>query len=199
MDVYEAIINRRAIRRFKDTTVPYGILEKCVNAARLAPSARNRQLCEYIIVDDEQLLPEVFGSITAWAGETRTKGSPPIGRTPKAYIITLINARLESELGASRITVNYDVGLANENMILVSLEQGMGTCPILSFEENELRRVLNVPDHYEIALVLALGYPDESPVAEISTGSINYWTDDQGVRHVPKRRLEDILHRNKLS
>jgi len=198
MDVYEAIIRRRSIRRFKDTTVPYGILEKCVNAARLAPSARNRQLCEYIIVDNEQLLPKVFDSVTAWAGEVRTKGSSPIGHTPKAYIITLINAMLEAELGASKIAVNYDVGLANENMILVALEQGMGICPILSFEENELRRVLNVPDNYEIALVLALGYPDESPVAEISTGSINYWTDGQGVRHVPKRRLEDILHRNRF-
>ena len=56
--------------------------------------------------------------------------------------------------------------------------------------------MLNIPDNFEIALVLALGSPDESPVLEISNGSIEYWIDSQGTRHVPKRKLEDILHRN---
>lgn len=53
MNVCEAATSRRAIRRFKDIVLPYDVLEKCVNAARLAPSARNYQLCEYIIIDDE--------------------------------------------------------------------------------------------------------------------------------------------------
>ena len=68
MDVYKAATSRRSIRRFKDIAVPYEALEKCVNAARLAPSGLNRQLCEYLIIDDEQLLPGVFDGITRWVG-----------------------------------------------------------------------------------------------------------------------------------
>ncbi|MEE9583659.1 MAG: nitroreductase family protein, partial [Dehalococcoidales bacterium] len=63
MDVYETVIKRRSIREFKDTPVAYDVLEKCVNAARLAPTAANYQLCEYIVIDDEQLLPQVFDAV----------------------------------------------------------------------------------------------------------------------------------------
>jgi nitroreductase len=197
MDVYKAAISRRSIRRFKDIAVPYEALEKCVNAARLAPSGMNRQLCEYIIIDDEQLLPKVFDSITRWAGQPKPKGTL-LEHTPKAYIIILINSALEAELGGNQRLTIYDVGLAAENIILVALEQGLGSCPILGFERDELRQVLNIPESYDIALLVALGYPDERPVAEESTGSVERWVDDQGVRHVPKRKLENILHRNKF-
>jgi len=198
MDVHEAVMRRRSIRRFKEKPVPYDVLERCVDAGRLAPSARNRQLCEYVIVDDEQLLPKVFDGITTWAGQPKTKGGSSLGNTPKAYIITLINRPLEAEFDATRHVTTYDVGLSAENMILVALEQGVGTCPILAFEENEIKQALNIPDKYDVALVLALGYPDESPVPEVATDSVQYWVDSQGVRHVPKRKLEDITHRNRF-
>jgi nitroreductase len=192
MDVYQAAISRRSIKRFKDIPAPYDVLENCVNAARLAPSAKNRQLCEYIIIDDESLLPKVFDNVTIG-------GEPPPERMPKAYILTLINSNLEKELEGSRKTTIYGAGMAVENMILVALEQGIGSCPIAGFQENELKQMLNIPHHYDIALVLALGYPDENPVVEISAGSIQTWRDNQGIHHVPKRKLEDIRHRNKFS
>ena len=186
MNVYEATIKRRSVRQFKDTPVPYDTLEKCVDAARLAPTGRNLQLCEYIIVDDEQLLPEVDVNIRLRTGQIKAK----------AYIIALINSALEAEISRERRVTTYDVGLAVENILLVALEQGLGSCPILSFNDEGLRGILNVPDRYDLALVVAMGYPDESPVAETATDSVDFWTDDQGVRHVPKRKLEDVLHRN---
>lgn len=94
MDVYEAVTKRRSIREFKDIPVPYDVLEKCVNAARLAPSAMNCQLCEYIIVDDEKLLPQVFDTVVSWFGVPRPKDGWPPRRRPRAYIITLINVPL---------------------------------------------------------------------------------------------------------
>ncbi|HEY82534.1 MAG TPA: nitroreductase [Dehalococcoidia bacterium] len=198
MDTYQLAITRRTIREFKDTPVPYEILEKCVNAARLAPSAGNRQPLEHIIVDEARLLPQVFDAVAVWAGESRPKEGWPPGRRPKAYIVTLINAELEKELGAARRATLCDVGMAVENMILVAWAQGIGSCPVLSFREKDLKELLNIPDKYEVGMVLALGYPDESPVTEETQDSIKYWVDSQGVRHVPKRRLEDILHRNKF-
>lgn len=196
MDIYEAVLKRRAIRRFKDKPVPYDILERCVNAGRLAPSARNRQLCEYIIVDDEQMLPKMFENIGGTAGQPVNDGGPsPVNRA-KAYIIILVNSALEAEFEAKRRVTTYDVGLAAENIILVALEQGVGACPVLMFKEPELKQLLQIPESYAIALVLLLGYPDESPVAEEATGSVESWVDGQNVRHVPKRKLADITHRN---
>jgi len=198
MDVYEAVTKRRSIREFKDIPVPYDILERCVDAARLAPSAVNRQLCEHIIVDDEQLLPQVLDTVGSWAGQKRPADGWSPGRRPKAYIITLINNSLETELGGTRDVTTYDVGMAAENMILVALEQGVGACPILAFEEAKLKPVLNIPDEYDIVLVVALGFPDESPVVEVFTDSTKRWVDSEGVRHIPKRELKNIIHRNRF-
>ena len=130
--------------------------------------------------------------------QPKPKGSPVPADAPKAYIIILINSPLEAEFDATRKMTTYDVGLSAENIILTALEQGAGTCPILAFEESEIKRALNIPDKYDVALIVAMGYPDESPVPEVATDSVQYWVDSQGVRHVPKRKLEDITHRNKF-
>ena len=188
MGVYEIAISRRSIRCFKDIPVSHQILERCVNAARLAPSAANLQPLEYIIVDDEQLLAEVFSTLK-WAAYIRPEGDPVQGKRPKAYIIILNN----SNVGTSSA---YDVGAAMENMILVALEEGVGSCPIASVDRDKLRKILDIPGDYEIPLVLALGYPDESPVEEPFDESVEYWKGEDGVLHVPKKKLEMIRHWN---
>jgi len=198
MDVSQAVIQRRSVRRFQDKPVPYDVLEKCVDAGRLAPSAKNRQLCEFIIVNDEQLLPRVFDCLTGLFGQLRTRGGLSSSSAPKAYIAILINSALETEFAATRRVTTYDVGMSAENMMLVALEQGIGTCAMLSFLEDKLKPILNVPDNYDIDLLVALGYPDESPVMEVSNGLIGYRVDEKGVRHVPKRKLKDITHHNKF-
>ena len=189
MSVYEIATRRRSIRRFKDIPVSYQILERCVNAARLAPSAANLQPLEYIIVDDEQLLPQVFDTLK-WAAYIRPAGDPPEGKRPKAYIIMLKNNKISASVSA------YDIGAAMENMILVALEEGIGSCPFAAVDRDKAKEILSVPDDYEIPLVLAFGYPDESPVEEPFDGSVKYWKDEDGVHHVPKRKLETVLHRN---
>ena len=198
MEVYEAAINRRSIREFKDTPVTYDILEKCVNAARLAPTAANRQLCEHIIVDDESLLSRVFDTIRNWLGETSPAGGWPSGRRPTAYIVTLIESELENKTEGKRINTMCDAGMAVENMALVAWERGLGSCVVRSYEEDELKELLNIRDRYEIGLMLALGHPDETTVTEELSDSYKLWVDSEGIRHVPKKKLADILHRNKF-
>ncbi len=198
MEVYEAVTKRRSIREFKDTPVPYDVLGKCVNAARLAPTAGNRQLLEHIIVDDEQRLLRVFDAVGSWFGVPRPKEGWPPGRRPKAYIVTLINLPLEKEIGTGRVNTNYDVGIAVENAVLVALEQGIGTCVLTGINRGKLKQILNIPDKYEIATLLALGFPDESPVLEVAADSIERWVDSEGVRHIPKRELKGIIHRNRF-
>jgi nitroreductase len=197
MNVYEAILKRRSIRRFKDQAMPYEILEKCINAARLAPSGRNQQVIEYIVINDAKVLPGIFENIGGSAKLPPDKGGPRPEQTPKAYTIVLINKTREGDTNRRRVTL-IDVGLAAESIILTALEQGIGCCPILMFNEADLKLLLEIPDSYDVALVIAMGYPDESPVADVATDSTNIWVDDKGIRHVPKRKLVDIIHRNRF-
>jgi nitroreductase len=197
MKVSEAAQKRRSIRRFKDKPVPYEVLEKCIEAARLAPSGRNRQVCEYIVINDAAILPGIFENIGGSLKLPPEKGGPRPEQTAKAYIIILINKNFEVDTSRRRMSY-YDVGMAAENIILVALELGIGSCPVLTFDESALKPILDIPDTRDIALVIVMGYPDESPLAEVDSGSVNVRVDDKGVRHVPKRKLEDILHHNKF-
>jgi nitroreductase len=197
MTVYEAILKRRSIRRFKNKAVPYEALEKCIDAGRLAPSGRNQQVCEYIVINDAEVLPGIFENIGGSAKMPPEKGGPGLTQTPKAYILILINKTLEGDTNRRRVTL-YDVGMAAQNIILSALEQGIGACPILMFNEKDLKLLLEIPDEYDIALVIIMGYPDESPVAELAADSVNVRVDDKGLRHVPKRKLADIIHHNKF-
>ncbi len=197
MKVYEAAMKRRSIRRFKDKPVPYNALEKCIDAARLAPSGRNQQVCEYVVINDLKVLPGIFEHIGGSAKLPPDKGGPRPEQAPKAYVITIINKKMEGDINKRRVTL-MDAGLAAENLMLTAFEQGIGACPILMFNEQDIKLLLEIPDEYDIALVIAMGYPDESPVAEPAKDSLNIYVDDKNVRHVPKRKLSEILHHDKF-
>jgi nitroreductase len=197
MNVYEATLKRRSIRRFKNKAVPDAELEKCIDAARLAPCGRNQQLCEYIVINDAKVLPGIFEHIGGSAKLPPDKGGPSPSQTPQAYTIILINKTKEGDTSRRRVTL-IDTGLAAENIILTALEQGIGGCPILMFNEKEIKLILEIPDDYDIALVIAMGYPDESPVADTAADSLNIWVDDNNVRHVPKKKLAEIIHKNRF-
>ena len=197
MNVYEAVFKRRSIRRFKNKAVPYEALERCIDTARLAPSGRNQQVCEYIIINDTKVLPGIFENIGGSVKLPPDKGGPRPEQTPKAYTIILINKTREGDANRRRVTL-VDLGLAAENIILTALEQGIGCCPILMFNESDIKLLLEIPETYDISLVIAMGYPDESPVADVATDSTNIWVDEKGIRHVPKRKLADVIHKNKF-
>ncbi len=191
MGVYETIVRRRTIRRFENKRVPYQVLERCVNAARLAPSGANLQPCEYLVVDEEDFLDKVFATLK-WAGYI-TDGRPVELEVPRAYIIILINRDISTE------GYQYDVGFAAENIALTALEEGIGSCCLGAIDRKVLRKNLNIPPRYMIDLVVALGYPKESPLEEPLRDSVKYWKDEKRVLHVPKRNLKEILYRNTIS
>ena len=189
MTVYELILKRRTIRRFKPEQVPEELLNKLVNAGRVAPSGANLQPLEFIVVNNSELVAKVFPSLK-WAGYIAPAGNPPEGKRPMAYIIVLINTEIRSNGG------EVDAAAAIENMILTALEDGVGSCWLGAIDRDQLRALLNISQKYQIDSVLALGYPDESPVLEEMTDSIKYWKDENGVLHVPKRKFSDIVHYN---
>lgn len=185
--VYDLAMERRTIRKFKPDPVPRELLERLVNAARLAPSAANVQPLEFVVVDGARAKAEVFPALK-WAAYIAPAGDPRPGEEPAAYIVTLVNSKLREKM------FEYDVGAAMENMILVALSEGVGACWMLSIDRDRLRAALAVPAEYRIDSVLALGYPAEEPAAEVMGESCRYWKDEAGRLHVPKRALSAVVH-----
>jgi nitroreductase len=189
--IYETIAARRTVRKFKQDPVPRELLERLVDAGRLAPSAANLQPLEFIAVDAAGPRAEIF-SCLKWAAYIAPAGDPRPGEEPTAYVITLANTKVREKL------FEYDIGAAMENMILAALEEGVGSCWMLSIDRDKLRGILGVPDHYRVDSVLALGYPAEEPTAEVMGDSVRYWKDEAGRLHVPKRPREAVAHFNRF-
>lgn len=185
---YDTIISRRSIRRFQDKTISLDILEKLVNAGRLAPSGANLQPLEYVIVTDKKLCSKVFETI-GWAGYIKPSWSPSSSETPVAYIVVLVRD------GASR-WFERDVGFASENIVIAAESMGIGSCVLCKIDKKKIKEILQVPDCLKVDSVIALGYKAEKSVAEDIEDSVKYWRDNEGVLHVPKRKLEDVLHIN---
>jgi len=192
MTVYELITSRRTIRQFKPESIPRSLLKDMVNAARLAPSAANRQPLEFIAVDDPELRGHVFPCVK-WAAYIAPQGDPKPGQEPRAYIVNLVDTEVRTS------GFEWEMGASIENMILTALEQGVCSCWMLSIDRDKIRDILNIPARFKIDSVLALGYPAEESVAEEMNGdSVIYWKDDLGVMHVPKRALNKIMHFNRM-
>lgn len=186
--IHHKIVARRTIRKYVQKAVPREVLSKCVDAARLSPSGANRQPLKYVIVDDQDLLGEVFGTLR-WAGYLPDYG-PRLEERPRAYIVILLDKNIRQDAG-------HDAGIAAMSISLVAHDAGLGSCILGAVDRGKLRTILQVPDDLDIVLVVALGYPAEQPVVdEVRNNDIKYWLDQSGVLHVPKRALKDIVQWN---
>jgi nitroreductase len=186
--IAELITGNRSFRRFyEDEAVSLDTLKGLVNLARLSASGANLQPLKYYLSNAPSQNAEIF-SCLAWAAYLKDWPGPGEGERPAAYIVILGDQEISRNFGC-------DHGIAGQSILLGAREKGLGGCMIGSIQRDRLRELLEIPPKLEILLVLALGKPKEKVVLEeISPGeSIKYWRDDQGVHHVPKRRLEDII------
>ena len=190
MSVYETILSRRSIRRFQQKSISTELLRKFVNAARVAPSAANLQPLEFFIVTEKDLCSKIFETI-GWAGYIKPTWKPGKNERPTAYIVILVKD----------INNKYylrDVGLASENIVLASEEERIGSCILCKIEKNKIQEMLKIPDTLHVDSLIALGYKAEQAVVEDFKDSVKYWRDKNEVLHVPKRKLEDIIHLNEF-
>ena len=184
---YEKIRKRRTIRKYLQKAVPEEALLKCVDAARLSPSGRNRQPLRYVIVNDSKLLKQVFSTLS-WATDLPDY-YPTEEETPRAYIVILLDKNTPTPI--------HDASIAAMSISMVAYDEGLGSCILGSVDREKLKDILKVPEGLAVALVVALGYPAENPVVEpMKDGATNYWLDENGVLHVPKRDLKDISRWN---
>ena len=187
--VYQTALSRRSIRRFQQKPLGMDLLEKFVNTARLAPSAANLQTLEFFIVNDRKLCEKMFKT-TNWAGYIKPKWTPDEDERPVAYIVILVNDPKNN-------WYKRDTSFAAANIVLTAESLGVGSCVLCAINRDKIREYLKIPEGIIIDSVVALGYKAEQPVVEDFVDSVKYWRDEEGVLHVPKRKLEDITHYNK--
>jgi nitroreductase len=144
MDVFEAVEQRRSIRSYQDTPVPREVLEKILEAARLAPSANNREPWHFIAVTNPEKRKELSKGM--WAKF--------LTQTPLVIVAC-------GDKKASPKWYAVDVALAVENMVLTATNEGLGTCVVGSFDEKDVKMLLKIPENFEALIMLAVGYPIE--------------------------------------
>lgn len=182
------ILKNRSYRRFyQEVDIKLETLKELVDLARLSASAANMQPLKYIISCEPQKNSLIFSHL-AWARYLKGWPGPSEGERPSAYIIMLGDTEIGRSFGC-------DHGIAAQSILLGATEKGLGGCMIGAIEKEGLRRTLVIPPRYEILLVLAIGKPKEKVVIETvgHSGDIKYWRDSEGVHHVPKRPLDDII------
>ena len=152
MDVFTAIGQRSSVREYKATDVEEDKLKKILEAARLSPSASNRQDWKFIMVRNK---------------ETRKKlakaafGQSFIGEAPVVIIACGTDSKAVMDCGQPTHTV--DVSIACAFMMLQACELGLGTCWIGAFNEDETKEILKIPEHVRVVAVIPLGYPSQPP------------------------------------
>jgi nitroreductase len=186
--IEDLIRRNRSCRRFyQQEAIGSEALKKLVNLARLSASAANLQPLKYVLSCEPEKNAAIFPCL-AWAGYLPDWHGPAEGERPAGYIILLHDRDVAKEVWC-------DHGIAAQSILLGARDLGLGGCMIGSIKKAHLRDLLGLPERYEIMLVIAVGKPKETVVLEETApdGSIKYWRDEQGVHHVPKRRLEDII------
>lgn len=187
MNFKELVLKNRSRRRFYENEfVELGILKELVDLARLTPSANNLQPLKYLLSNDKETNAKIFKCLK-WAGYIKGWERPEVGERPAAYIVMLHDKTI-------RPKILGDDGIAAQTIMLGAVEKGLGGCIMGAIDREKLRVYLDIPDKYEIVYVLALGKPKEEVVIEaIKNDEVKYWRDANGVHHVPKRSLAEIL------
>ncbi|MBN2121018.1 MAG: nitroreductase family protein [Candidatus Omnitrophica bacterium] len=189
--IYKLILERRSIRKFKQKKILKSLLTKIINAARLAPSAANLQITEFLVVDKEDLLKKIF-PYTRWAGYLKGKGTPGENQTPCAYVFILISRERTSNPDLR------DVGACAQNLILTALSFGIASCWLASIDRESLKKLLKIPSKYELDSIVALGYPAQKSKVKDTDFTVRYTQDKESNLTVPKRPLNKVLHYNRI-
>ncbi len=184
----DLVLKCRSYRRFyQDVAVDNGTLRELVDLARCSASGVNRQPLKYILSTSREKNALIF-SCLHWAMALKNWPGPIEGERPSGYIIILGDKEISTGFG-------QDPGIAAHTILLGAVEKGLGGCMLGAVEKEKIHQLLNIPEKYDILLVVALGKPKEKVVIETMkpTDSFDYWRDKDEGHHVPKRKLNDII------
>lgn len=159
----ELVQQRRSIRSYLNRPVENETIVKCIEAARVAPSAENVEPWRFLVINDEELktnfCKHAFSGIysfSKWA--------------TKAPVIIVVLAKLDilaNRLGKQIQGTNYyliDVGIAGEHLVLQAKELGLGTCWIGWFNAKKVKKFFKIPNNYKAVCLISMGYPNNEPL-----------------------------------
>jgi len=185
--LYDLVVKNRTYRRFDESVhISEQQLLEWVNLVRFCASGANLQSLKYIISADQEENKKIFSTL-GWAAYLKDWSGPVEGERPSAYIVQLLD---------TTIATNFfcDDGIAMQSILLAAVEAGFGGCIFRTINRPRLMELLQIPEAYQVINVIALGKPVEKVVIdEIKDGDVKYWRDREGVHHVPKRSLEEII------
>lgn len=152
MNVMEAVVQRRSVRAYQDKPVPEEKLKKILEAARLAPSARNTQAYKYIVVKDANLRSKLAQAATPYNF---------IGEAP--VILVAVSLEPDYIMYCDVPAYAVDIGIAFDHITLVAMEEGLGTCWIGGFYQTPVKQILSIPEKYKVVALLPVGYAADAP------------------------------------
>lgn len=166
MDVLDVIRNRRSVRSYADKPVERDKIQRLLEAARLAPSASNRQEWRFVVVTDEQRRK----SLAEAANHQAFVAQAPV----------VIAACAESDghvMRCGQPSYPIDVAIAIDHITLQAAAEGLGTCWIGAFYEEPAKKILGIPDHIRIVELLTVGYPagPPAPLSRLPLEEIVHW------------------------
>lgn len=159
MDFLQLVKTRQSVRRFASRPVAAAHLMQCLEAARLAPSASNSQPWTFVVIDD----PNIKDQLAKTTYSSMMKFNRFTEQAPVLVALVLERPRLITQIaGFLKKTAfpQIDCGIAAQHFCLQAESLGLGTCMIGWFNQNEARRILQVPPARKIGLLIAVGYPE---------------------------------------
>ena len=154
MDFLEVIKSRRSIRDYLKEPIPADILDEILEAGRIAPSCQNRQCWRYVVVKDKKTINELalksglIGKVNFFI-----KNAPVI-------IVAFANPKNSCNLNKQQYYL-FDIGISFQQMMLTAWNYGIGSCWLAAFNEEKVRKILNIPDKYKVVAMSPFGYPKE--------------------------------------
>lgn len=191
--LYNLIKQNRTYRRFyEDVKISSEDLLSFIELARLSSSPRNQQALKFFFSNTEDINESIFNTLS-WAAALQNWNSPKKGERPSAYIIILGDNSLILE--GAKAYHEVASGIVAQSITLGASEKGFGACIIAAIKRKAIRELLNLPEHLEILLVIAIGKTKEKVILKEmpKNGSYNYWRDEKKIHYVPKRSLEEIV------
>ena len=154
VDVFEAVLKRKSVRAFQDKEVPEDTISRLLEAARMAPSASNRQEWRFVVVRDAMLRKRLSDA---------AKGQKFVGEAP---VVLVCCAETDGHvMSCGQPCYPIDVAIAIDHITLCATAEGLGTCWIGAFDEVQVQEILGIPPNIRVVELLPLGYPrDASPV-----------------------------------
>ena len=147
MELKEIIAKRRSIRAYESKLVPEESLKNVLEAARLAPSARNNQSWKFVVVREEKRRQEL-----ARAADREFVAEAPV-------VIAAVATEPEYIMACEIPSYAVDLSIAVTHMILAAVDEGLGTCWLGAFSQQRVKEILKIPGKYRVVALLTLGFP----------------------------------------